>query len=327
MNGLLSIWGGRAQPVGHFLAMEDRLYLDRRIHEMLSKGKKPATIAHELNCQLSRVYYQRLKFNKGLDWCDQPRAGAPRKVSPTTARLVTRVLKRKDVQTPKRAAVKLKTSHHLDISANTVRRTLKRERFRYRIKPLKPLVNRADEVARVNFARARRGKGFWERVWWSDEKAFEIHNEPRGIWVQVGDKVPVRKKGVVPPTIRVWGAISHEGKSKLYKIPSYWTAEDYKTHLEKKALPDIREKSKTEFIFEHDGDGSHRGKVVENFLKNEGIKVLDDLPAHSPDIPPIENMWKRLMDNVKYRNPQTKDGFGKYWRRNGTTFRSKKFES
>jgi transposase len=219
--------------------MEDRLYLDRRIHELLGKGKKPATIAHELNCQIRRVYYQRLKFNKGLDWHDQPRTGAPRKVSPTTARLVTRVLRRKDVQTPKRASVKLKTSYHLDISASTVKRTLKCGKFRYRIKPLKPLVNKADEVARVKFARARRGKGFWERVWWSDEKAFEIRNEPRGMWVKVGDKVPVRKKGVVPPTIRIWGAISHEGKSELYKIPSYWTAKEYKTHLEKKALPDI----------------------------------------------------------------------------------------
>jgi len=111
--------------------------------------------------------------------------------------------------------------------------------------------------------------------------------------------------------VRVWAAISHEGKSELYQIPSYWNDDDYKSHLEKKALPDIRAKSPNGFIFEHDADGAHTAKRVQNFLKEQEVDVLDDYHVHSPDIAPIENIWKILMDKMKYRNPKTKAGFFK----------------
>jgi len=224
---------------------------------------------------------------------------------------VKRILKRKAVQTPDRAAKVLRTEQDLDVSGSTVRRAIKKIGMRYRIKPKKPQVTAADKVNRVKFATRKRRKGFWNLVWWSDEKAFEIHYESRGMWVDVNDEPIPRKKGVVTETVRVWAAVSHYGKSELYRIPPYWNADQYKSHLEEKALPDIRSKSPEGFIFEQDYDGAHTAKKVQNFLKEEKVDLLDDFPVHSADIPPIENIWKLLMDKMKYRNPKTKDGFYK----------------
>jgi transposase len=291
--------------------MEDRYYLDRRIHELLKKGKFAKTIADELDCSLGRVYYQKQKRDQGLDWRDRPRAGAPPKLPKEKIPLVKRVLKRKAVQTPERAAKILRTELALDVSGRTVRRAIKKAGMRYRIKPKKPTVTAEDKVKRVQFAKRRRPKGFWNLVWWSDEKAFEIHYEPRGMWVDVRDEPAPRKKGLVTETVRVWAAISHAGKSELYQIPSYWNADDYKAHLETKALLDLRTKSPNGFVFEQDADGAHTAKKVQNFLKEEEVDVLDDYPVHSPDISPIENIWKLLMDKMKYRNPKTKAGFFK----------------
>ena len=61
----------------------------------------------------------------------------------------------------------------------------------------------------------------------------------------------------------------------------------------------------------HDGDGAHRGRVVENFLAEEGVKVLDDFPARSGDLQPQENMWKIVDDGVKNRNFRSLDGLWK----------------
>lgn len=299
------------RKVSHFLVMEDRYFIDRRIHELLDKGNSPKSISNDLKCPLRTVYYQKQKHDQGLDWHDRRRAGAPPKLTTEDMPTVKRVLKRKAVQTPDRAAKVLRAEYDLDVSGSTVRRALKKAGMRYRIRPKKPKLNAVDKIRRIKFAKRRRPKGFWNLVWWSDEKAFEIYTEPRGMWVDVKDEPPPREKGVVTETVRVWAAISHFGKSELYVIPPYWNGDQYKSHLEKKALPDIRSKSSERFIFEQDGDGAHTAKKVQNFLKEQEVEVLDDLPSRSPDIPPIENMWKLLMDKMKYRNPKNKNGFTK----------------
>ena len=48
----------------------------------------------------------------------------------------------------------------------------------------------------------------------------------------------------------------------------------------------------------------HKAMVVMNFLKAENVTVMD-WPPQSPNLNPIENVWKSLGERSKARNSKT----------------------
>lgn len=293
------------------LIMERKLYLRQAAYEERKKGKTIQKVSKDLGVSVGFVSKWKHRGDRNEGFHDDERPGRPRKVPADLEPEEKRLLKRKRSGSAPKVAKVLKTEHGIDISPRQVRTHAKEMGLKSRVRPKKPRLYKGDKARRLAFAKKRREKGFWKKVWWSDEKAFVLHNEPRRQWVETMDEVEPRGKDLVEQSVRVWAAVSDQGWTEIYQIKPQWNADDYIDFLKKKGIPDITQKAGGDFVFEHDGDGAHTSKKVVKYLHEEGIQVLDGPPARSPDIPPIENEWANLVRRLENRNIKKKPGLWK----------------
>jgi hypothetical protein len=66
------------------------------------------------------------------------------------------------------------------------------------------------------------------------------------------------------------------------------------------------------WIFQHDNDPKHKAKVNIKYLNEKGCLALNpfeilDWPSQSPDLNPIEHLWKQIKDQMKKRKLRPKN--------------------
>lgn len=293
--------------------------------------KNVAAVARK--CKVARATVTRWvrRLQQGFLPTDKPRSGRPRKLGAAGVQFLKQWVPALGTAARLAASVSAQVPGQKPVSAETVRRTLKAEgyrwkRCRYRIK-----LTAAHETARLKYARALRDAGrAWRQILFTDSAYFYCD---RGVckWLpasEMNDQASER----YPNKVHVYGGMSYTGKVGLWCVTGTSNhtpivplekgqrganGKEYRALLKQCMLPAARELYRgQDWYFMQDGARIHTAKLTMQLLKEEGVRVWAH-PARSPDLNPIEHMWhlvKCEMRGLKFETVgELKQGVEEAW--------------
>ncbi len=195
------------------------------------------------------------------------------------------------------------------LSVNTIHRAIRRCRLKLYRSKKKPYLNMIQKRRCFLWAKAhlKWTVAKWKTVLWSDESKFEVLFGKLGRHVirtkEDKDNPSCYQRSVQKPaSLMVWGCMSACGMGSLHIWKGTINAERYIQVLEQHMLPSRRRLFQG--IFQHDNARPHTASITTSWLRRRRIRVLK-WPACSPDLSPIENIWRIIKRKMRQRRPKT----------------------
>lgn len=286
----------------------------QRVIDLHKDGHSNVGISKKIGRSVSVVQRIVALFKSTGSTVSPPKTGRPRKTSVKEDRIMVRLSLKDRFKSAAEISRELSESYECHVSRKTVSRRLIRAGLNARVPASKPLISKKNQKARLNFSieHAVWTEDQWSRVHFSDESKFNVLDTDGRNYVRrkTNERLSVKcvKKSVKHGggSVMVWGIISAAGTGPLVRLHGNITGEVYKQIIQQHALPYLTSSEVQRPIFMQDNAPCHTCKKVKSFIAEENIDVMD-WPAQSPDLNPIENIWKLIGERAQQKNPRNQD--------------------
>lgn len=129
-------------------------------------------------------------------------------------------------------------------------------------------------------------------LWSLDECHFQQHGTRCRMWVPPEDKDPIVLNAPTRKSAALFGAVNIKSGKFITMLNSIFNAETFENFL-RKLIRHKKRSGKTVIIL--DNARYHHAKNLNSLLsKYSNVLELDYLPPYSPELNPIERVWKFL---------------------------------
>ncbi|KAF2364436.1 Transposase Tc1-like [Trinorchestia longiramus] len=284
--------------------------LRERIEELHNEGFGYRKISALLWVPIASVGTIIRKWKCRNTTLSKPRTGRLRKINDRAAQKLVPTVVQKLKTTREELNDDLKASG-IEASKHTISRALRREGLRSRTPRRTPLLQKRHFKDRLKYPNDHLNKpaAFWNSVLWSDETKIELfgRNSTNHVWRQQNEKY---KPKCTIPTVKfggglnmVWDCFSSSGVGKLHIIGGTMNGRKCREILEEQLQPLARLlKFKRGWKFQQDNDPKHTANETKEWLMLKKINILE-WPSQSPNMNPIENLWRELKLKIQKRGP------------------------